>query len=123
MSLDKFKAAAQIVAEIEGLDAELESLRAQATKGVIEGESARVCIDFRVAEPSECTQEDKRSIERKLGELATFTFSCTPRSIQHDIDTRLSIHATAAILDLIIADKKVKRDGLIRALESLGFKI
>jgi hypothetical protein len=123
MSLDKFKAAAQIVAEIEELDAELESLRAQASKGVIEGESARVRIDFRVAEPSECTPEDNRRIESRLRGLATMTFSCTPISIEQDIDTRLSIHATAAILDLIIADKKVKRDGLIRALESLGFKI
>lgn len=123
MSIEKLKKAAEIVAQIAEIDQELEELRKQAAKGVITGESARVRLDFKIPEPVECTPQDNRSIERKLGELATFTFSCTPRSIEHDIDIRLSIHAAAAILDIIIADKKVKRDGLIRALESLGFKI
>ena len=123
MSIEKLKKATEIVAQIAEIDQELEALRKQAAKGVITGESARVRLDFKIPEPAECTQQDTRSIERKLGELATFTFSCTPKSIEHDIDTRLSIHAAAAILDIIVADKKVKRDGLIRALESLGFKI
>ena len=123
MNIEKLKKATEIVAQIAEIDQELEELTTQAAKGVITGESARVRLDFKIPETTECTLQGTRSIERKLGELATFTFSCTPRSIEHDIDTRLSIHATAAILDIIIADKKVKRDGLIRVLESIGFKI
>jgi hypothetical protein len=129
MSLDRLKKATEIVAEIEKLDDELLRLQSHAQEVILCAEdSVRISCSYYAEEAEaeveptinstvDCGSPFWASAHRLAAELKRVG-SCSRKA-----EDQVSIHTAAAIFDLIAADKKVKRDGLIRALESLGFKI